>query len=971
MPSVRSAVGWAAILLLGPVAASPAAVRMPHGRPDIRPLPAGTHPATPHAAGLLADSLGQMGVVDIDPVTRTPRNLGNLDGYLTGPSSADPSDVVLGYVRAHSDVFRLTSADIGGLQVVREYTDIAGLTHIQWRQWHDGLPVVDADLRADLTSDGRIIDIQGAPLADFGSVSLKPAIAARRAVQSASAGVRVTQSTSQLAYAPVRGGARLVYRVTGAAGANEEFVATVDARSGQTIERHNMVKWAAGDASVWNYYPSDQVGPNYQRTPVNFVTQGWLTAGTGTLDGPFAHVFEDANDDDTESAGDQIPSDTAGSSFTTFPGATCSTTYPCSWDPGTPNSWQANVDQNGAQAFYFINTFHDWLANPANNVGFNAAAGNFEGADAVNGETMDGANTSAGLPDANHLDNSNFLTMPVGQPSTMQMYLFEPVTGFNATDGNGGDEADVVYHEYTHGLSGRTITTSDGFEAVDGVQAGAMGEAWSDWYAMDYLVSNRIVTDTAAPDIRVGEYLTGGQGIRTEPMDCLTTDTAPPCNGGNSTAAGGYTYGDIGRIDSTGAPEVHSDGEIWAQTLWQLRTALGASETRQLVTEGMRLTPEYPSFLDGRNAIIEATHTLHPADLAKVWQVFTSRGMGYWSSTWGDDDTTPVQSFAAVPAANAPRVSVTGTAVDYLSGQPVSGAAIDFGGHETPGAAQTNLTTHTNSSGAYTIPHVPKHVYPQLFMDKLGYFGDEVTNLNVSANPTRVRQARMLRDWAMFDGGFFTGSDESNTLGCGPANAVDGLFGWGWVGKNALGHAPSLDIKLPATVDIWRIGIAPWVACYPLLDAASLGRAKLETSANGTSWHSLGQLFFTNADNASEDLFSIGTPSYRNGMRYVRITMEANQGGDPSFPGYVGMSELTVYALPVLSVKVSMKHAAHGKAKITLTCNEGCSTKVGHTTVKLAGAGTIKKTVKARGTVKLSIKGTLTGRIIKKKVKVK
>jgi len=49
-----------------------------------------------------------------------------------------------------------------------------------------------------------------------------------------------------------------------------------------------------------------------------------------------------------------------------------------------------------------------------------------------------------------------------------------------------GDEADTVYHEYTHGLSNRLVT-SDGFGAVSSPQAGAMGEAWSDWYAQDLL----------------------------------------------------------------------------------------------------------------------------------------------------------------------------------------------------------------------------------------------------------------------------------------------------------------------------------------------------------------------------------------------------------------------------------------------------------------------------------------------------
>ncbi len=37
---------------------------------------------------------------------------------------------------------------------------------------------------------------------------------------------------------------------------------------------------------------------------------------------------------------------------------------------------------------------------------------------------------------------------------------------------------------------------------------------------------------------------------------------------------GGYTYGDFGRI--RGFPEVHADGEIWGETLWQLRGALGS-----------------------------------------------------------------------------------------------------------------------------------------------------------------------------------------------------------------------------------------------------------------------------------------------------------------------------------------------------------------------------------------------------------
>ena len=44
-----------------------------------------------------------------------------------------------------------------------------------------------------------------------------------------------------------------------------------------------------------------------------------------------------------------------------------------------------------------------------------------------------------------------------------------------------------MYHEYTHGLSNRLVVDPSGNSTLGNIQAGAMGEAWSDWYAMDFL----------------------------------------------------------------------------------------------------------------------------------------------------------------------------------------------------------------------------------------------------------------------------------------------------------------------------------------------------------------------------------------------------------------------------------------------------------------------------------------------------
>ena len=75
---------------------------------------------------------------------------------------------------------------------------------------------------------------------------------------------------------------------------------------------------------------------------------------------------------------------------------------------------------------------------------------------------MDGADSGNGLPDKNHFNNANMGTPPDGESPTMQMYLFRAEQGFPLPSVNGGDDAEVVYHEYTHGLSNRLVLFPDG-----------------------------------------------------------------------------------------------------------------------------------------------------------------------------------------------------------------------------------------------------------------------------------------------------------------------------------------------------------------------------------------------------------------------------------------------------------------------------------------------------------------------------
>ena len=98
--------------------------------------------ATPSMAVVrLGNQLGLQGAITIDPLTGTPRMVGRLNGFLTGPSAAPASSVALGYVRDHAKIFKLSARSMAGLRLVRDYVDIAGTHHLGWTQTMHGVPL--------------------------------------------------------------------------------------------------------------------------------------------------------------------------------------------------------------------------------------------------------------------------------------------------------------------------------------------------------------------------------------------------------------------------------------------------------------------------------------------------------------------------------------------------------------------------------------------------------------------------------------------------------------------------------------------------------------------------------------------------------------------------------------------------------------------------------------------------------------
>ena len=897
------------------------------------------------AAGRAAAAAGGPPVLNVDPLTGTPRQLLRTDGALSGPRGGDRADIALDFARANRDALGLDLADLDGLDVRQRLKTAGGLTVVQFRQLYRGIPAFDNDLRVAIDHAGRVVSVAGAPRHELAVPSVEPSLSGAEAfarlqrdvgverslpVRSGPDGVRRTTTFeggdfARLVLFGTAGGAKLAWHVTYRATSTALYDAVVDATSGAILYRQNLTKSVA-NADVYPNHPGASA-----TVPVDLEDFGLPATGSTKLDGEFSRQWADLDDDNGIGAGEETPPSSGTDfiyPFTAYtPTAACTATEPCAWDTTTATTRSAtrtaNQRQNGVQAFYLVSTFHDHLAGAP--IGFTAASGNFEkaGGDAVETQTDDGAATG---PDADHRNNANMSTPPDGSPPTMQMYLFRDTGSPTALDFrsmNGGDDSGVVWHEYTHGLSNRLVTNADGSGAVSSAQSGAMGEGWSDWYASDWQERLGFKTDTVAPgEIDIGDYSDADpHALRSQALDCPVGPATAPCPGAPDTAGGGYTLGDFGKV--VGAPEVHADGEIWAETLWDLRRALPGTPAEasdlaeQLVTDGMRLSPPEPTMLDMRNAILAADQAAGGVHHDLIWQVFSHRGMGFFAAAADGADLEPAEDFTLPPAAGSPKGTATGVVTDAATGLPIAGVRVGFGG--APG-----FIDDTDGSGRYAIANLPAGSYPKLAaLPPAGYNSAVARDIAITANATTTRDFGLDRDWASLEaGGAVTQVSENSSapFGCGVANVFDQSQTTGWSAWNPdstdptseANGPPTVTIRLPETVDVTGFLIDPTPTCGD--DGSSgTGEYRVET-ATGTGG------FRTAVDGSGANGLASGDVNRLNRVDptgatgqdtdLVRITLLSPQSTSGSGADFIDLTEFEVLGavpntLPTGSLAVS------------------------------------------------------------------
>jgi len=291
-------------------------------------------------------------------------------------------------------------------------------------------------------------------------------------------------------------------------------------------------------------------------------------------------------------------------------------------------------------------------------LGFTEAAGNFQytnfGRGGVEGDPVV-ADAQYGRfpvgvpplpPDPPQTNNALFVAASDGAPGWIQMYLW---TGPDP-DRDGDLDAEVVLHEYTHGVSYRRVGGGVGI-GFSG-QPGGLGEGWSDFFAMALLSEPDDDINASYPSGGYTTYLLqyGSTnltenyyyGIRRYPYSTdlnknpLTYKDIDPGQAQPHTNA--PLSPKYSPFDPTIAFESHRAGELWCVTLWDARAniinKMGWTNGNQLVLkavlDGMNLTPANPTFLHARDAILLADRVNNGGTNAtELWQAFTKRGMGY------------------------------------------------------------------------------------------------------------------------------------------------------------------------------------------------------------------------------------------------------------------------------------------------------------------------------------------------------
>ena len=378
---------------------------------------------------------------------------------------------------------------------------------------------------------------------------------------------------------------------------------------------------------------------------------GWVTDGLTTTTGNNVDAYLDLDFDDSATAADgldnsgrPIGNPDASLNNRDFLGAAPRdygyTPAPLVANPDAGDLPTAVPYRRGVvtNLFYLTNWYHDKLYA----LGFNEAAGNFQtnnfgkgGAqnDPVLAEAQDGGGTN----------NANFATPPDGTSGRMQMYIFDRPGPESRRQPRRRhrpariDARDVepAHRQWQRPHLGHRQRYGRRLERL--LCAGAAAQHQRQRPERRVRSGRILGLQTRRPDRQLP--------VRHTPLPVLDRQHAvSPLTWAD---VDDVTHNESGGIAASpldfggnGAGEVHNIGEIWANTLWEVRSRIiagnansvptGNGKMLQIVTDALKLTPANPTYLQARDAIIASDCAANAcANEDSIWGGFSDRGLGY------------------------------------------------------------------------------------------------------------------------------------------------------------------------------------------------------------------------------------------------------------------------------------------------------------------------------------------------------
>ncbi|MBX7220795.1 MAG: M36 family metallopeptidase [Blastocatellia bacterium] len=627
------------------------------------------------------------------PRTGTARYVYAETGTLTfGQSRQHPETTVRSFVAEHADLWNPSGArQATELTVVHSFqTPGTGLTHLRLDQSYAGAPIVGGGLKAAFLN-GELLSVAGeiyAPEVSAGSVQAPHRIDASAAHRLAlqACGLETVAELqvplkSRFVWVPFsREILRPAWEVTLQPwGTPDVWRMYVDAERGEVLRKWNLT-WYSAESRVQGS---------------GFRIQGKQSSANSIPEVPVVtsmtnHTWEVANETPMAQVFSLTPQPNLPRTGGT-PALTTRAARSLSGDPAaSPAGWvdlarkttegnnvralksQTGSEQNGFQpvsetldfsfplvlrdplqepekfesaavtsAFYWTNFMHDYLYR----LGFDEAAGNFQ-RDNFNLGGRGNDPVIVIVQDTTRINNAAFATSEDGASGRMNLYFWTRAVPKLDTS----YDAEIICHEYTHGLTNRLVGGPADVTALNPLQSSGMGEGWSDWFALSILTKPEDDLRGAYP---FGSYVSQNfeRGLR---RFAYSTDmTVNP-----------LTYADIDPAQTRypdDPTQIHKVGEVWCSALWEVRANFiarygfepGRVAIERLVLTALTLTPTGPSMIDGRDALLLADRALNQgANQTLIWRGFAKRGMGFSAEAFGGGLMTVRQAFDLPPFAD-------------------------------------------------------------------------------------------------------------------------------------------------------------------------------------------------------------------------------------------------------------------------------------------------------------------------------